>query len=166
MMRRATSNDVDVICDIYNASIMEGGFTGDLKPLSRENRRQWFLDHQDRYSVFVKVVDGRVVGHVALSPYRKGRGAFEGVCEISYYIYKKFRGLGLGQEMIDHALDHAERTGFRLVVAIALATNRRSLAVLEKFGFSVSGILPKAAEINGEYIDHIYLHRLLSDPKA
>ena len=51
-------------------------------------------------------------------------------------------------------------------LSLSHRTNRRSLAVLEKFGFSVSGVLPKAAEINGEYIDHIYLHRLLSNPKA
>jgi len=163
MMRKATAVDIEAMADIYNACIEEGGFTGDLEPLSIENRRAWFSDHQGRYAIFVKVVDGSVVGYVTLSPYRKGRRAFDGTCEISYYLASKFRGIGLGAELVGHALENAKQAGFRLAVAIILATNRRSIDLLTKFGFSISGALPKAAEINGEYIDHVYLHRLLSD---
>jgi phosphinothricin acetyltransferase len=164
MMREATPDDIEAIAGIYNDCIGEGGFTGDLEPLSLENRRAWYLEHRDRYSIHVRVIDGTVVGYVALSPYRKGRAAFDGTCEISYYIDSKFRGLGLGTEMIGYALEKAEQSGFRLVVAIVLAINKRSINILTKFDFSVSGIIPKAAEINGEFIDHVYLHRLLSDP--
>jgi len=54
MIRRATLADLESITVIYNEAILEGGFTGDLKPLSIENRRAWFFDHEDRYSIFVK----------------------------------------------------------------------------------------------------------------
>ncbi len=162
MMRRATLDDIEIITDIYNESIGEGGFTGDLEPLSVENRRSWYFEHHGRYSVFVKDIYGSVVGYVTLSPYRKGRRAFDRTCELSYYLYRKFRGLGFGAEMINYALQRAEESGFRLVVAIILADNQRSINILTKSGFSISGILPKAAEINGDYIDHTYLHRLLS----
>jgi len=166
MMRRATSDDIEIITDIYNESIREGGLTGDLEPLSVENRRAWYLDHHGPYSILVKVIDGSVVGYVTLSPYRKGRRAFDGTCEISYYLHRKFRGLGFGAEMIGYALQKAEQSGFRVVVAVILAENQRSISILIKFGFSTSGIIPKAAEINGDYIDHIYLHRLLSESQT
>ncbi len=165
MMRKATPDDIPVITAIYNGSIAESGLTGDLEPLSIENRRAWYLDHQDRYSVFVKVLDGSVVGYVTLSPYRKGRRAFEGTCEISYYLFRESRGLGLGKEMISYAIERAEQSGFRLIVAIVLGGNQRSMNLLTKHNFSVSGIIPKAAEISGEYMDHVYLHRLLNEDK-
>jgi L-amino acid N-acyltransferase len=165
MIRESTPQDIERIAEIYNDCIREGGFTGDLEPLSLENRRAWHAEHQGRYSVFVKVVDGTVVGYAALSPYRKGRRAFEGTCEINYYLDRKFRGLGLGGEMLGFALEKGRQSGFRLVVAIVLATNRRSIELLGKFGFTVSGIIPQAAEINGQYVDHWYLHRLLSASK-
>jgi phosphinothricin acetyltransferase len=160
MMRSATPGDIEAIADIYNESVREGGYTGDLEPLSIENRRTWYLDHQGRYSIFVKVIDGAVAGYVTLSPYRKGRRAFDGTCEISYYLYRSSRGLGFGAKMVGYAIEKAEQSGFKLVVAMILATNRRSIELLTKLDFSVSGILPMAAEVNGEYIDHVYLHRL------
>jgi L-amino acid N-acyltransferase YncA len=165
MMRKATSADLEAIAAIYNDAIGEGGFTGDLEPLSLENRRAWFADHRDRYAIFVKVLEGAVIGYVALSPYRKGRRAFERTCEISYYLAGKFRGLGFGGEMLDYALSRAKDSGFRTVVAILLSTNRRSIALLSKFGFSVSGVIPQAAEINGDAAGHMYLHRILGDPQ-
>ena len=166
MMRRATLDDVEIIADIYNESIGEGAFTGDLEPLSVENRRTWYLEHYGRYSIFVKDIDGSVVGYVTLSPYRKGRRAFDRTCELSFYLYGKFRRIGFGTEMISYALKRAEESGFRLVVAIVLANNQISINILTKFGFSISGILPKAAEIKGYYIDHAYLHRLISESEA
>ncbi len=163
MMRKATVADIEIITAIYNDSIQEGHLTGDLEPVSIENRRTWYQEHDERYCILVKVVEGSVVGYVTLSPYRKGRWAFDGTCEISYYLYSNFRGRGFGAEMIRYALQRAEQAAFRVVVAIVLAENQRSISILTKFGFSTSGIIPKAAEINGDYIDHVYLYRLLDE---
>ena len=163
MMRKATPDDIDIMTDIYNESIREGGFAGDLEPLSLENRCSWYWDHQGKYSILVKIIDGAVAGYVSLSPYRKGRSAFDATCEISYYLYRKQRGRGLGAEMIGYALNMARQSDFRLVVAIVLAINQRSIGILKKFDFETSGILPQAAEINGTHVDHVYLHRLLKE---
>ncbi|MFZ1107755.1 MAG: N-acetyltransferase family protein [Rhodomicrobium sp.] len=165
MMRKSTPEDIERITGIYNEAIEEGGFTGDLEPLSLENRRAWYAEHKDRYSIYVKVIDGSIVGYVALSPYRKGRKAFDGTCEMSYYLDRKFRARGHGAEMVGYAIENAREAGFRLIVAIVLATNRRSIDLLGKFDFVVSGMLPQAAEINGQTIDHWYFHRLLSGSK-
>jgi L-amino acid N-acyltransferase len=161
MIRRAIRADVESISAIYNEAISEGGFTGDLDPLSIENRLAWFSDHQDPYAIFVKTLERSVVGYVALSPYRKGRRAFSETCEISYYLSSEHRGRGIGKELVSHAIDYAEREEFTMIVAVILASNQRSMDLLLKFGFSVSGRLPKAAKIDGEYVDHIYLSRCL-----
>ena len=83
MIRKAIPADIESIATIYNEAIREGGFTGDLEPLSIENRQAWYRDHQDPYAIFVTVLDDSVVGYAALSPYRQGRNAFSQTCEIS-----------------------------------------------------------------------------------
>ena len=159
MIRNATPADIESMTAIYNEVILEGGFTGDLEPLSIEMRRAWYSDHQGRYAIFVKALDRSVVGYAALSPYRKGRKAFAETCEISYYIANQNRDRSHGKELLNHAIEQAGRFGFRLIVAIVLECNQRSIGILTKYGFSISGRLPNAAKINGEYIDHIYLSR-------
>jgi phosphinothricin acetyltransferase len=157
MIRRATLADLESITVIYNEAILEGGFTGDLQPLSIERRRAWFFDHRDRYSIFVKSMGNSLVGYASLSPYRNGRNAFNETCEISYYLVSQQRGLGIGKELVGHAIEHAGHLGFRLIVAMILECNQRSIDLLLEFGFSISGRLPKAAKINGEYFDHVFL---------
>jgi L-amino acid N-acyltransferase YncA len=157
MIRRATLADLENITAIYNEVILEGGFTGDLKPLSVESRRAWFFDHQERYSIFVKSVGDSLVGYASLSPYRNGRNAFNETCEISYYLAGQHRGRGFGKELIGHAIERAGHSGFRLIVAMILQCNQRSIDLLLEFGFSISGRFPNAAKINGEYLDHVFL---------
>ena len=157
MIRSAILADVESITDIYNEAILEGGLTGDLEPLSADNRREWYLDHQNPYAIFVKVVDAAVVGYVAISPYRKGRDAFSETCEISYYVARKFRGQGSGKELVNHAIEYARRSDFLSMLALVLGCNQRSVDLLIGFGFSALGRLPNAAKIDGEHVDHIYL---------
>ena len=159
MIRNATPADIESITAIYNEVILEGGFTGDLEPLSIENRRAWYSDHEDRYSIFVKVIDGSVVGYAAISPYRKGRGAFDETCEISYYLFKDYRGRGFGKELVNHAIEGARQSGFRTILANVLECNERSIDLLVGFGFSILGRLPNAAKIDKDRFDHIYLSR-------
>jgi L-amino acid N-acyltransferase YncA len=91
MIRRATLADLESITVIYNEVILEGGFTGDLKPLSIESRRAWFLDHQDRYSILVKSIGDSLVGYASLSPYRSSRNAFNETANC-YYLASQHRG--------------------------------------------------------------------------
>jgi len=159
MIRKAIPADIESIAGIYNEAIREGGLTGDLEPLSIENRQAWYRDHQDPYAIFVTVLDDSVVGYAVLSPYRQGRNVFSQTCEISYYLSNQHRGLGLGMELISHAIEHAKHSGFRLIVAMVLQCNQRSIDLFIKFGFTISGRLPNAAKIDAEYVDHLYLSR-------
>jgi phosphinothricin acetyltransferase len=161
MIRNATPADIEHIAAIYNEAILEGGLTGDLEPVSIENRRAWYLDHQHPYAIFVTALDGVVIGYAAISPYRKGRGAFSETCEISYYVFKRYRGRGFGKALINHAMAYAKQSGFRVILAFILECNQRSIDFLMGSGFSIRGRLPNAANINKEHFDHIYLYRSL-----
>ena len=159
MIRNASPADIEDIAAIYNEAVLEGRLTGDLEPVSIEDRRTWYFEHQGRYAIFVKVVGGAAVGYAAISPYRKGRNAFHETCEISYYLSRQHRGKGFGRELIDYAIEQAGSSGFRLILAMILECNQRSVDVLVGSGFSILGRLPNAARIGDEYFDHFYLFR-------
>src|SRR3954470_3518316 len=159
MIRKATAADIESVTAIYNEVIQEGGFTGDLEPVSVEARRVWFAGHQDRYAVFVTEVDGAVGGYASLSPYRNGRGAFNETCELSYFLSRRCRGSGVGRQLIDYTIEQAAKLGFGLMVAITLGCNERSIDLLVRRGFSISGRLPGAAKIGATYVDHVLLTR-------
>lgn len=159
MIRKATSADIERLTAIYNETIAQGGLTGDLDPVSVADRHAWFRDHRAPYAIFVTEIDGLAVGYAALSPYRKGRRAFGGTCEISYYLSREQRGRGLGGALIDYAIEQAELAGFHVLVALILARNQRSIDLLVRRGFSIAGRLPDAARVDDGYCDHLYLSR-------
>jgi len=162
MIRSANLSDIGRLTAIYNEAILEGGLTGDLEPLSVDNRRLWFIEHGPPYGIFVKIVEASVVGYAALSPYRKGRGAFGETCELSYYLAKSHRGRRLGAELARRAIHEASHSGFRLIMAAVLGCNQTSINLLTKLEFSIMGRLPDAARVNTTYVDHIYLARALA----
>ena len=166
MIRHATPDDIAALTGIYNEAIAEGGYTGDLEPVTVESRAAWYADHQGKYAVFVMEVDGLAAGYVALSPYRKGREAFRETCEISYYVYRRYRGRGLGKDLIERGKIHAAGAGFKVMVGILLGSNARSIRLLESFGFSECGRVKMAAKIAETYDDHVFMSHCFDDRKS
>lgn len=164
MIREAKSSDIPAMAGIYNEAIAEGGFTGDILPVTLESRELWFAEHRVPYALFVIEADGSVVGYVSLSPYRKGRPAFRETCEIAYYVSRAYRGRGIGKALVSHAIEHAVRGRFRVLVAILLGSNERSMKFLERFEFSECGRVRGAARIDGNLIDHLFMSRHLREP--
>jgi L-amino acid N-acyltransferase len=163
MIREASDGDIETMTMIYNEAIREGGFTGDLEPVTLASRAAWYSDHTNSYRVFVIEEQGSVVGYVSISPYRKGRQAFRNTCEISYYILSHARGKGLGKKLVSHAIDYARAAGFRVIVAILLACNARSISLLQAFRFTESGRIHEAASIGDALVDHLYMSLRVHD---
>ncbi|KLD57540.1 hypothetical protein WP50_33145 [Lactiplantibacillus plantarum] len=68
--------------------------TADLKPVTVEQRRNWFLSHTpEHYPLWVVVKDDSVVGWVSLSPFY-GRAAYAKTTEISVYLDRSVQGQG------------------------------------------------------------------------
>jgi phosphinothricin acetyltransferase len=157
VFRKAGIDDLAGIVSIYNEAIKSGFQTADLEEVSVEDKTQWFNEHQiQNYELFVLEVDEQMVGWLSLSPYRKGRRAFEEIAEISYYLTASFQSKGLGSFMMQEGINRAKQLHFRNLIAILLAANSRSIALLNKFGFEEWGSLPNLARINHQLVDHLY----------
>ncbi len=159
-LRLATEDDVAAITEIYNQAVALRSATGDISPVSTESRQVWLAEHvPDRYPVFVAEHKGAAVGWCSLSPYRPGRMALRYTAEISYYIHESFRGLGVGTDLIAHAIEQCPSLGIKVLFGILLDINVSSSQILEKFGFEQWGHMPDVADFDGRECGHLYYGR-------
>ncbi len=158
-IRIARQTDLQQIVTIYNQAVAEGNCTADTEALTVESRQEWFSSHgSEKYPILVieDNTGSTIIGWCSLSAHRKGRMALQNVAEISYYVEKDHRGKGVGKHLMQTALEMAPTLGLHNLFAILLDTNRTSIALLKKYGFSEWGHLPDIAEFKnhtcGQYI--------------
>ncbi len=157
MIRKIEIRDIEAVNEIYNQAVIAKYQTADTEIISLNDRKKWFLDHDmDTYPVFVYEEQQQVVGWVSISPYREGRKALRYTAEVSYYIHKAWQRKGLGSQLLKYAVDKAPEYGFKTLVAILLGANSGSIHLLEKFNFEKWGVLPDAADFDGDECDHLY----------
>ena len=74
--------------------------------------------------------DGVVIGTVGLLPLGGG------VCELrKMYLKSQYRGRGLGQRMLKHAIARAEEIGFRRIELQTARVLEEAIGLYQKFGF-------------------------------
>ncbi len=158
MIRFAKPDDLKRIVAIYNQAVPYKNATADLQPVQTEQRISWFNEHNtESHPIYVKEIDGKVVGWCSLSPYRGGRLALKKTAEIVCYIDYEYHGQGIGSSLIQHALNDCLRIGKRIVFGILLEKNVRSIKLLEESGFEKWGYLPEVAEFDGDLCGHVYM---------
>ncbi|WP_318764976.1 GNAT family N-acetyltransferase [Lactiplantibacillus carotarum] len=156
-LRLATMSDLPIIVDIYNQTIPSHQVTADLKPVTVEQRRSWFLEHSaNHYPLWVVVLADVVVGWVSFSPFY-GREAYAKTTEISIYLDRSVQGQGLGSQVLEQVPLQLAKVGLTTVVAYIFSSNLTSIKLFKKFGYEQWGFLPAVAELNGRPNDLVIL---------
>jgi phosphinothricin acetyltransferase len=160
MIRIASAEDLPAIVDIYNQAVEQRFATADLRPVTVDQRRAWFDDHDpSAYPIHVYDEDRAVIGWCSFSSYRAGREAVSATAEISYYVGRGAQRRGVGSALVQHAVREAPRFGKRVLFGILLERNHASVRLMEKCGFELWGRLPDVAMIDGEFVSHLYYGR-------
>jgi ribosomal-protein-alanine N-acetyltransferase len=80
--------------------------------------------------------------------------------EIGYSLVRDFRGRGIASEAVRTLLDEAfTQGGLTRINAYCLPENMPSRRLLERLAFSVDGVLPRGATVNGHIVD-VLMHRM------
>ena len=149
-IRPAIPYDWQAIMNIYNQAVDDGGCTASAEHISVKEREGWLKMHDGiNYVIFVAERENSIAGWCSLTPYRPGRKALRKTAEISYYIDRECRGIGIGKKLMAHALEHAPDYGLFNLIAVLLDINAISVRLLEKFGFSRWGHFPDTVDFNG-----------------
>ena len=156
-IRLIEQSDLNAVDEIYNQAIRAKFSTAHTVPLSGEERRTWFREHDPAtFPVYVYEENAVVAGFVFFSPYRKGRKALQSTAEISYYVHNGFHRRGIATRLMEHAILKAPELSFKTLIAILIDPNTASIALLEKFGFVLWGNMPGILEVDGGKYNHLY----------
>ncbi len=149
-MRVATTQDLPRIVEIYNSTISSRTATADTVPVSIESKVAWFNAHNPATRpLLVKERNSTLIGWLSFENFY-GRPAYSHTAEISIYIDEKFRGMGLGKEMLQYAIELAPSLNLKNLLGFVFRHNQASIALLSNFGFEQWGLLPNIATMDGE----------------
>lgn len=156
-LRSATMSDLPLIVDIYNQVIPGHQVTADLKPVTVDQRRDWFLAHTtDRYPLWVIINDGLIIGWLSFSPFY-GRAAYAKTAEISIYLDRSVQGKGIGSQVLEMVPTQVTLTGLKVLLAYVFSSNLPSIKLFKKFGYEQWGFLPAVAELDQRPNDLVIL---------
>lgn len=156
-LRSATMSDLPLIVDIYNQVIPGHQVTADLKPVTVDQRRDWFLAHTtDHYPLWVIINDGLIIGWLSFSPFY-GRAAYAKTAEISIYLDRSVQGKGIGSQVLEMVPTQVTLTGLKVLLAYVFSSNLPSIKLFKKFGYEQWGFLPAVAELDQRPNDLVIL---------
>ena len=150
-----TESDWNQVSNIYFEGIKTGlaTFQTDIPTWM-----DWNNSHIDSCRL-VAVLGDIVLGWCALSP-ASSRCVYAGVAEVSIYISEKYKGQGIGTDLLTNLIKLSEENGFWTLYSGIIRKNARSISLHEKCGFRRIGLREKVAKMNNEkWLDVILMER-------
>jgi phosphinothricin acetyltransferase len=162
IIRRAQSDDLPALLDIYNHYVVNTHVTFDLEPRTLAQRREWFdsFGLTGRYQCFVAADGGSAIGW-ACSARFKDRAGYDTSVETSVYLAPGHHGKGLGRQL--YATLFGALTGqdiHRAYGGVALP-NEASVALHLATGFHHFGTYKEVGRKFDRYWDVAWYERAL-----
>lgn len=152
-IRPATLAALPVIVEIYNAAIPGRQATADTEPVTVESRLEWFEAHDPATRpLWVMETQGQILGWLSLSSFY-GRPAYSATVEVSLYVATAAQGMGVGRQLLQHALNAAPGLGVTTLLAFIFGHNQTSIKLFEGHGFRSWGLLPRVAQLGQRECD-------------
>ena len=161
-IRDATEADIPEVQAIYAHHVLHGAGTFEETPPSVEDMLARFRAISGRgWSYIVSTDATGVLGYGYYAQFRD-RSAYRYSAENSIYVRDDVRGQGVGKALVLALLDHAERAGFRQMIAvIGDSENVGSIGVHSSVGFQRCGLLRASGLKFGRWVDTVYMQRPL-----
>ncbi|MDR4172373.1 GNAT family N-acetyltransferase [Bacillus nitratireducens] len=164
MIREAMKKDVTFILDIYNDAILNSTAVYAYKPVTLENRIDWYEQKKaDGYPILVYELDNKVVGFATFGPFRAWP-AYKYSVEHSVYIDREYRKNGIGSSLMEELITIAKEREYMTLIAGIDAENEKSIALHKNFGFVYSGIIKKAGYKFNGWLDLAFYQLELNGP--
>ena len=141
-LRKANADDIMLIFNWANDPLTRK-MSFHTDEISLKTHTKWFYNHLEDNNVYLLVVE--IEENDELRPIGQVKFDKEGVIGIS--LDKKYRGKGLGVQLIEEGLNYIKsNTNFEKIIAFIKSNNTGSIAIFEKAGF----IKSEAPSINNE----------------
>lgn len=151
-IREHNQNDIKEMIEIWNEVVEEGIAFPQEEPLDMNTGKKFFKS-QTYSAVAIDKDTGTIYGLYILHPNNVGRCGH--ICNASYAVSKKTRGLHIGEKLVKDCLLMAKEKGFGVLQFNAVvAANVHARHLYERLGFQQLGTIPKGFRMkDGHYED-------------
>lgn len=130
--------DVEAANEVWNEVVEAGVAFPQMEKLNRETGLAFF---QSQSFTGICEDKGEILGLYILHPNNVGRCGH--ICNASYAVASRARGLGLGEALVRHCLEKAKELGFGILQFNAVvSSNTPALNLYRKLGFTQLGTIP------------------------
>lgn len=160
IVRRYTEADVEDMIGIWNEVVLEGIAFPQEEPLSYTGGMEFF-ENQTYCAVAEDTDCGTILGMYILHPNNVGRCGH--ICNASYAVSAKSRGLHIGEKLVRDCLIQAKSCGFGVLQFNAVVeSNMHARHLYERLGFVQLGTIPHGFRMDDGHYENIcpYYHEL------
>lgn len=159
-IREYTQDDVKDMIEIWN-EVVENGVAFPQEELLTMETGKEFFGSQTYSAVAIDKETGKIYGLYILHPNNVGRCGH--ICNASYAVSSKSRGLHIGEKLVKDCLVQGKRCGYRVLQLNAVvASNIHARHLYERLGFEQLGIIPSGFRMKDGHYEDIcpYYHEL------
>ena len=146
--------------EIWNEVVEDGVAFPQEELLTMETGKEFF-GSQTYSAVAIDKETGKIYGLYILHPNNVGRCGH--ICNASYAVSSKSRGLHIGEKLVKDCLVQGKRCGYRVLQFNAVvASNIHARHLYERLGFEQLGIIPGGFRMKDGHYEDIcpYYHEL------
>lgn len=159
-IREYTQDDVKDMIEIWNEVVEDGVAFPQEELLTMETGKEFF-GSQTYSAVAIDKETGKIYGLYILHPNNVGRCGH--ICNASYAVSSKSRGLHIGEKLVKDCLVQGKRCGYRVLQFNAVvASNIHARHLYERLGFEQLGTIPGGFRMKDGHYEDIcpYYHEL------
>ncbi len=164
LVRRGRESDLAHINEIYNHYVLTTPVTFDIEPITMEQRRAWFARYTTggRHQLFVAEQNGAVLGYTDSHQFR-AKQAYDTSVETTVYCAPEATRRGIGRQLYDALFDALRGEDVRIALAAITLPNEASIALHERFGFALVGVMRDVGKKFDRYWDVAWYEKRLHE---
>jgi phosphinothricin acetyltransferase len=161
------SDQLEEIRAILNEAIETSTALYDYQPRSYETMQVWWAAKQaGGYPIIgIQSESGNLMGFASYGPFRNFP-AYKYTVEHSVYVDKRYRGRGLGRQLLERAILIAEAQGYHAMIGVIDAENQASISLHERLGFQRCGEIREVGFKFGRWLNLVIYQKLLKGPPS
>lgn len=154
---------LEAIRGIFNEAILNTTALYEYEPRSMETMQTWWQAKQKAGHPVIGVLDetGLLMGFASYGPFRTFP-AYQHTVEHSVYVDTRFRGRGLGTQLLERLIRTAEARGCHTMIGVIDAENATSISLHERLGFTPCGQVREVGHKFGRWLDIVLYQKLLT----
>lgn len=161
-IRDAVLSDSDEILRIYEPYILNTPVTFEYEVPTAEDFKNRMLGITEKYPYLVAEDENGIAGYAYAHDFKERRG-FGWDAELSVYLKIGMEKRGIGTALYKELIPRLKKMGVVNVYANIAYPNPGSIALHEKFGLKVEGILKNTAYKLGEWHDLVIMGGRIAD---